>query len=241
MQTNIYRTPREAGQAAALKTASTLIHAVDRQGYARMMVSTGQSQFEFFKALTAMNLPWPQVELFHLDEYIGLPITHKASFRKYLKERFIDKVTGASMHYISGEGDVASTIAELNALIRVHPVDIGVIGIGENAHIAFNDPPADFATKEPFLVVNLNESCKRQQVREGWFPSIKDVPTQAITMSPRQIMAARTILSIVPYKVKAAAVQNTLRSSLDNMIPATILKEHPAWTLFLDEESGAEP
>jgi len=240
MNINILKTPIETGQTAAVKTATLIADTIARQGYARMVVSTGQSQFEFFEALTAMDIPWPQVELFHLDEYIGLPITHKASFRKYLKERFICKAPGASMHYVSGEGDIVPVIANLNAMLREKPVDIGVIGIGENAHIAFNDPPADFDTEEPYIVVTLDEACRRQQVREGWFPMIDDVPKQAISMSVRQILSCKTIVSVVPHSVKAIAVRDTLSAVKPvSAIPASALTAHSDWHLYLDEASAS--
>jgi len=174
-----------------------------------------------------------------LDEYIGISEEHPASFVRYLKERFTGGLPFARVRFIDGMADVREEIAALSAEITERPVDVAFIGIGENAHIAFNDPPADFETAEPFLAVSLNDACKRQQVREGWFPSIKDVPKQAVTMSPRQIMASKVIISVVPHKVKADAVSKMLHSALDPQIPATILKEHSACTLFLDEESGA--
>lgn len=241
MECNIFTTSQEMGKHAAEKVADLIRKTVSEKGKARLLVSTGQSQFEFFEEITKMeDIPWESVEIFHLDEYIGLPITHPASFRKYLKERFIDKINPAEMHYISGEGDIAATIAEVTESIRKSPIDIGIIGIGENGHIAFNDPPADFDTKNAYHVVTLDEKCRMQQVGEGWFGSIEEVPKQAISATVPQILACRTIVSIVPHKVKAEAVRNTLESpEVTNLIPATALRNHERWYLYLDADSAS--
>ena len=228
------------GRKAAEKVAELIRETVSTQGYARILVSTGQSQFEYFEALVAMDLPWEKVEIFHLDEYVGLPITHPASFRKYLKERFIDKISDAKMHYISGEGDTDKMIAEYTEEIRKAPIDVGIIGIGENGHIAFNDPPADFETKAAYHVVALDTKCRMQQVGEGWFAGLEDVPEYAISATVYQIMESKTIVSVVPHSVKAEAVKNTLETEgVTNRIPATKMKEHANWFLFLDEDSAA--
>ena len=222
MKLSISRTSDEMGRKAAEKTAELIRQTISEQGEARILVSTGQSQFEFFEALIQMDIPWDKVEIFHLDEYVGLPVTHGASFRKYLKERFIDKIGSARMNYIDGEGD------------------IGIIGIGENAHIAFNDPPADFETTASYHVVELDERCRRQQVGEGWFAAIEDVPRYAISATVSRIMACRCIISVVPHKVKAAAVQKTLETDeVTNVIPATKMREHDNWYLYLDEDSAS--
>jgi len=236
----ISKTPAEMGKAAAEKVRSLIFDAIEKQGYARMMVSTGQSQFEFFENIIASDIPWEKVELFHLDEYIGIPETHKASFVKYLKERFLAKVTGAKMNFISGEGDVQKQIDSISAIIREKPVDIGVIGIGENAHIAFNDPPADFDTKDAYAVVTLDEDCRKQQVGEGWFPTIDDVPKQAISITVHEILRCKTVVSVVPHAVKANAIKNTVTAKqADNKIPATALLSHPDWYLYLDDASAS--
>lgn len=240
MQCSISATSQEMGKRAAEKVAELIRETVREKGKARLLVSTGQSQFEFFEEITAMDIPWEAVEIFHLDEYIGLPITHPASFRKYLKERFIDKIGPAQMHYISGEGDIAAVIDEVTESIRKSPIDIGIIGIGENGHIAFNDPPADFETKAAYHVVSLDERCRMQQVGEGWFGSLEEVPRQAISATVPQILSCRTIVSIVPHKVKAEAVRNTLEApAVTNLIPATALREHPRWYLYLDADSAS--
>ena len=240
MQCSISATSQEMGKRAAEKVAELIRETVREKGKARLLVSTGQSQFEFFEEITAMDIPWEAVEIFHLDEYIGLPITHPASFRKYLKERFIDKIGPAQMHYISGEGDIAAVIDEVTESIRKSPIDIGIIGIGENGHIAFNDPPADFETKAAYHVVSLDERCRMQQVGEGWFGSLEEVPRQAISATVPQILSCRTIVSIVPHKVKAEAVRNTLEApAVTNLIPATALREHPRWYPYLDADSAS--
>lgn len=240
MQCSISATSQEMGKRAAEKVAELIRETVREKGKARLLVSTGQSQFEFFEEITAMDIPWESVEIFHLDEYIGLPITHPASFRKYLKERFIDKIGPAQMHYISGEGDIAAVIDEVTESIRKSPIDIGIIGIGENGHIAFNDPPADFETKAAYHVVSLDERCRMQQVGEGWFGSLEEVPRQAISATVPQILSCRTIVSVVPHKVKAEAVRNTLEApAVTNLIPATALREHPQWYLYLDADSAS--
>ena len=240
MEISISHDARELGLRAALFAEQKLNSIIDEQGEARLLVSTGSSQFETIQALTNSSVDWSKVEVFHLDEYIGLQVAHKASFRKYLHERFIDLVPVKKFHPVDGEGDVKETIRRLSAAIKEKPVDLGLIGIGENAHIAFNDPPADFNTKEAYIVVNLDDDCKMQQVNEGWFGSIEDVPEKAISMSPWQILQSKTIISCVPHKVKANAIFRTFTSALDNMVPATILKQHNDFHLYLDVNSASE-
>ena len=233
-------TPEKLGEYAAAAVAQLLNQAVSRQGCARLILSTGASQFETLDALVKMDVPWEQVEMFHLDEYVGLPITHGASFRKYLKERFVSRVSLKAAHFVDGEGDITANIEAVSRELLKAPVDVGVIGIGENGHIAFNDPPADFDTDEAYKVVTLDERCKRQQVGEGWFADMDQVPKQAITMSVKQIMACRHIVSAVPHSVKAEAVYNTITRNVSPEIPAAILKTHPDWRLFIDDASAAK-
>lgn len=177
--------------------------------------------------------------MFHLDEYINLDENHPASFRKYLKERFTNKVQLKKAHFVDGNGNVSQNIEALTEAVRKSPIDVGVIGIGENAHIAFNDPPADFDTEEAYKVVQLDDRCKMQQVGEGWFPDIDAVPKEAITMTVKQILKCKAIISCVPYKVKAKAILDTLTEPINNMVPATILKTHSDWHLFVDEDSAS--
>ena len=188
------------------------------------------------EALVQEDVDWSKVEMFHLDEYVNLPETHIASFRKYLKERFISKLNLKGAYLVDGD---LSHIPALTEKLREKVVDVGLIGIGENAHIAFNDPPADFDTQEAYILVNLNDTCKRQQVREGWFKTMDEVPRQAISMSVSQIMKCKRIVSCVPYTVKAKAIYDTLNSDTTNAVPATILKEHEDFTLFLDQDSAS--
>ncbi|MCM1027160.1 MAG: 6-phosphogluconolactonase [Roseburia sp.] len=236
MNLHIEKTPALLGEKAAALTASLLRDAIHTNGCARLVLSTGSSQFETLEALVKEDIDWSKVTMFHLDEYVNLPETHPASFRKYLKERFLSKVTLAACHLV--DGDPAS-IPALTEELRKSPIDVGLIGIGENAHIAFNDPPADFDTREAYIVVNLNERCKQQQVGEGWFPTTADVPPQAISMTAWQIMQCRSIISAVPHKVKARAVADTMSHDTTPEIPATLLKTHPHFNLFLDEESAS--
>lgn len=236
---HVYRTPEEMGNEAARLIAEKLNGAIAQKGEARLLLSTGASQFEMMDALIHMPVDFAKVTMFHLDEYVALPVTHIASFRKYLQERFVDKVPLKEAVFVNGEGDVEANIAAITARIKEAPIDVGVIGIGENGHIAFNDPPADFDTEASYKVVNLDERCKRQQVGEGWFATVDDVPKQAISMTVKQIMACDSIVSVVPHAVKAEAVKNTLERDVTNLVPATIMKTHPDFNLFLDSESAA--
>lgn len=238
MRINVFKTPEQMGEDAAKFIADKLNAAIEKQGYARLLLSTGASQFEMISSLVKQDVDWSKVTMFHLDEYIGLPETHIASFRKYLKERFASKVNLKEAVYVNGEGNVEENIAYITKRITEAPIDVAAIGIGENGHIAFNDPPADFETQESYIIVNLDDRCKRQQVGEGWFATVDDVPKQAISMTVSQMLKSRCIVSVVPRAVKAEAVKNTLAQDVNNMVPATILKTHPDWNLYLDEESA---
>ncbi|MGI6538477.1 MAG: glucosamine-6-phosphate deaminase [Caldicoprobacterales bacterium] len=239
MEIKILKDDKELGKAAADLCAEILNEAIEKNGKARLILSTGASQLSTLNELIEKDVDWQKVEMFHLDEYIDLPESHPASFRKYLKERFVSKIPLGKAHFVVTEGDLQENIRKLSEEVTREPIDLALIGIGENAHIAFNDPPADFDTEEPYIVVELDEKCKNQQVREGWFPTIDDVPKKAVTMSAKQIMKSKVIVSCVPYKVKAQAVYDTLNNDVTNMIPATILKTHDNYTLFLDEESAS--
>lgn len=236
---NVAPTPEELGIRAASAIAGYLTEAIREQGYARLVLSTGASQFETLEALLTHDIAWDKVEMFHLDEYANLPESHPASFRKYLKERFVSKVSLKAAHFVNGEGDIQENIAQLTRELRRAPIDVGVIGIGENGHIAFNDPPADFETEEAYKLLTLDERCRKQQVGEGWFASVDEVPAQAISMCVKQIMACRHIVTAVPHSVKAEAIYNTITSPLSPLVPATMLKNHPDWNLFLDDASAA--
>lgn len=239
MRINIFKTTDEMGKDSAAFIAAKLNKAIAAKGEARLLLSTGASQFEMFQNIVKEDVDWSKVTMFHLDEYVGLPETHIASFRKYLKERFVSQVGLKEAHFVSGEGDVKANIAALTAKLREAPIDVGVIGIGENGHIAFNDPPANFDTKEAYIVVDLDERCRMQQVGEGWFTGLEDVPPQAISMTVYQIMQSQCIVTIVPHGVKAEAVRNTLAQEVNNLVPATMLKTHSNWNLWLDSDSAA--
>ena len=228
----------ELGSKAAKFAAMKLNEAIRINGGARMVVSTGSSQFEIFQALLKEDIEWKQIEIFHLDEYIGLPVTHKASFRKYLYERFINSIDAKQFYSVETEGDITKVINSLTREIKKAPIDLGLIGIGVNAHIAFNDPPADFDTRESYIVVNLDNQCKLQQVNEGWFSSVEEVPDKAVSMTVWQIMQCRTIISCVPHLVKAEAVYKTFTNKETNIVPATMLKQHNDFNLYLDNNSA---
>ena len=239
MRIRVYNTLPELGAAAAAQAAGVINSAIEQTGAARVVLSTGASQFPFFDALARYPIDWPRVEAFHLDEYVGIDGQHIASFRRYLRERFDSVFKPGKMHYVSGEGDVAANIAALSAALLRAPIDLGMIGIGENGHLAFNDPPADFDTDAAYHVVHLNDACKAQQVREGWFPTPADVPPTAISMTIKQILKCKAIISVVPHAVKADAVRGAVRQEVSNMLPATILKEHGDVTIYLDDASAA--
>jgi len=241
MYLNVAPTKDQLGKNAAEKIASCIREAIEARGEARIVLSTGASQFETLAALVKMDIDWSKVIMFHLDEYVALPITHIASFRKYLTERFVNIVNPKEVYFVNGEGDVEANIKELTAKLREKPIDVGVIGIGENAHIAFNDPPADFDTKEAYIVVNLNDTCKKQQVGEGWFATVNDVPKQAISMTAYQIMQCNCIVAPVPGQRKAQAIHDTLaaKGAIDPMVPATLMMTHADCNLFLDVNSAS--
>ncbi|HMM30947.1 MAG TPA: glucosamine-6-phosphate deaminase [Clostridia bacterium] len=238
MRINVLPTPKAMGADAAVFIANKLNQAIASQGYARLLLSTGASQFDMLEELVRQDVAWNKVTMFHLDEYVGLSEQHPASFRKYLKERVVSKVPFAEAVFVNGEGDVKENITFLSNRIREAEIDVAAIGIGENGHIAFNDPPADFDTEESYIVVKLDERCRLQQVGEGWFPGMDAVPETAISMTVRQMLRAKCIVSVVPHAVKADAVQKTLAQEVNNLVPATILKTHPDWHLYLDAQSA---
>lgn len=240
MVIKIFEDKLSVARAAAEQAVISLHNAIQRNGQARIIAATGASQFEFLDALTTMSgIEWPRVEMFHLDEYIGLPISHPASFRKYLRERLIDKTGITKYHFLEGDGDVATMVRKVSAELIAAPIDIAFVGIGENGHLAFNDPPADFQTEEPYIVVDLDEACRRQQVGEAWFADLSEVPKRAISMSVRQILKAREIVCIVPDARKAQAVKSCIEEEVSPLVPASILRTHANTTVFLDEHSAA--
>ena len=234
-------TKAEMAQAAASRATRVLRDAIARNQQARVIAATGASQFEFLEALTASShIAWGKVVFFHLDEYVGLPETHPASFRRYLKERIVARVHPAAFHFIAGDApDPSAEARRVGALLVEQPVDVAFVGIGENGHLAFNDPPADFETEEPYLVVRLDEACRRQQLGEGWFQHFEDVPERAISMSIRQLMKAQEILCIVPDERKAEAVRDCLELPVSPQHPASMLQRHPRATVYLDRLSAS--
>jgi glucosamine-6-phosphate deaminase len=241
MLIKVFTDKASLGRAAAEQAAATIRRAIAERGMARIIAATGTSQFEFLDELTkAPGIDWTKVEAFHLDEYIGLPATHPASFRKILSERLIHKTGITRFHGLKGDAATPSAEArEVGKQLASVPIDIAFLGIGENGHIAFNDPPADFTTEEPYLIVNLDQACRRQQVGEGWFADISEVPKQAISMSPRQILKAAELLVIVPDQRKAQAVRASLEEEISPLLPASILRRHSNATLYLDTDSAS--
>jgi len=227
-------------QAASAHAASAIGRAIAVRGRARIIVATGASQLEFLEDLTSNQVvDWPRVTLFHLDEYVGLPIAHPASFRKYILDRVIRKTALQDYVLLDGEGDVLEVCRQAGAAIGSAPVDVAFVGIGENGHLAFNDPPADFTTGEPYLIVRLDDACRRQQVGEGWFGSLSEVPESAISMSIRQILKSREIICVVPDERKAVPVKAALEGPVTPDVPASALREHENVTVYLDAASAA--
>jgi glucosamine-6-phosphate deaminase len=240
VQIKTYIDRETMSRAAAGHAAHALRDAIRRRGEVRIIAATGASQLAFLDALTALHgIEWNRVEMFHLDEYVGLPLAHPASFRKYLRERLIDKTGLTRYHLLDGEADPASVAEAAGREIAKAPIDAAFVGIGENGHLAFNDPPADFDTHTPYLIVTLDDACRRQQVGEGWFASVSDVPTQAISMSIRQILEAHQIICIVPDARKAPAVKACVEGPISPMAPASILRTHGNTTLYLDRDSAS--
>ena len=242
MNVFIAKNKKELGKAAAEHGADLIRRALKKNGVANIIVATGASQFEMLANLVkADDIAWNKVTAFHLDEYVGLPITHPASFRKYLWERFVSKLPLplAGFHYVNADDDPQAECDRLGKIISKTPIDVAFIGIGENGHVAFNDPPADFQTHKPYLVVELDEACRKQQFGEGWFPSLKAVPKRAISMSPNQIMKSGAIVCSVPDQRKAEAVRNSLEGQITPDVPASILQRHKNCALFLDKASAS--
>lgn len=242
MQINIAPSKQHLGEAAAKLGTTKIAQAIALRNSANVILATGASQFEMLSELLKCDLPWAQITVFHLDEYVGMPITHPASFRKYLKERFVDQLPTppAAFYYLNAETDPAMECIRVGAILKQHPIDVAFIGIGENGHLAFNDPPADFETREPYLVVELDDACRQQQFGEGWFPTFDAVPKQAVSMSVRQILASKSIVCSVPDARKSDAVAAAIEGPLTPSLPASILRHHPDCSLFLDEPSAAK-
>lgn len=242
MNKYIYRTKKEAGIAAANSAAQAIRSAIRHKGQANIILATGASQFEMLEQLAAGHgIDWLKVVMFHLDEYIGLGPDHPASFRRYLKERFVDEVSPLkAAYFVRGDAeDSAEECRRLGVLIGGHPIDVACVGIGENGHLAFNDPPADFETQEPYLTVQLDEQCRKQQLGEGWFASLDEVPSRAISMSINQILKSKQLVVTVPDLRKARAVKEALEGPVTPQCPASILQQHANCSIFLDEPAAS--
>lgn len=242
LNTEIFSNKAEGGAAAARNGADRIRQAIADRGEATIIVATGASQFEMIECLIREEgIDWNKVTGFHLDEYVGLPLRHPASFRKYLWERFVSQLPLplAAFHYLDGEEDPEKECQRVGSLISEKEVDVCFCGIGENGHLAFNDPPADFETDKPYLVVELDELCRKQQMGEGWFPTLDDVPQRALSMSVRQIMKSKAIICTVPDERKARAVKDCLTGPVDPKHPASILQTHPAAWCYLDQGSAS--
>jgi glucosamine-6-phosphate deaminase len=242
MKVRIFDTKTELGSAAAIHAESVIRTSISERGQAVIILATGTSQFDTLNALTeGEDIDWSSITMFHLDEYIGITADHAASFRRYLKERFVNRVGHLKdVHFIKGESpDPEGECRRVGVSIARQRVDVALVGIGENGHLAFNDPPADFETPEPFVVVRLDETCRKQQLCEGWFDSFEEVPRSAISMSITQIMKSSCIIASVPDERKAEAVKHAVEGPVIPGCPASILQTHPDCTLYLDRESSA--
>jgi len=241
MKIKVYGAKEAMAKEAADLAALTINEALKKQGEATIILATGMSQIGFLELLVIRDIDWARVTVFHLDEYIGLPISHPASFRKYLKERFEERVgILRKFHYIDGENpDPIEECGRLNGFIADHDIALACVGIGENGHLAFNDPPADFETETPYLVVELDEACRRQQLGEGWFPTLEAVPLKAISMSIQQILKSKTIVCLVPDSRKAEAVRNVVNGNICPEVPASILRNHSNCHFLLDEPAAS--
>ena len=241
MEVFITNDPIELGKTAGKAAAELIRNTIANKGQANVILATGSSQFETLKQLVLeKDIDWSKVVMFHLDEYIGLPETSGASFRKYLKERFLNQVPALKAVYlVDGETDPVKECKRLSTIIELNPIDVALVGIGENGHLAFNDPPADFDTKEPYIIVDLDEACRKQQFNEGWFKSVEDVPKKAISMSITQICKSKHIICSVPDVRKAKAVKDCLEEPVSNMFPASILQLHPSCSYYLDKHSAS--
>ena len=241
MKIKIFNTKESMGKVAAEKATEILLDAIKEKGEANFVIATGASQFEFLDNLTKItSIDWSKTTMFHLDEYVGLSEDHPASFRKYLKDRFINKVHPGNFYLVKGETeDPKKECDRLNGIISQKEIDVAFVGIGENGHLAFNDPPADFDTEKAYIIVELDDACRRQQLGEGWFKSFEDVPKKAISMSVKQILKSKHIICTVPDKRKAQAVKDCFKGEkISPDCPASILKKHENCFVFLDDQSS---
>ena len=240
MEMHVLENKKKLGEAAAKKAEELLSNAIDRNGSAAFIASTGASQFEFLETLTGSSMiDWQKTAMFHMDEYVGMSESHPASFCRYLKERLIDKVHPGAVYLIRGDADPEEECERISDIISRYSIDAAFVGIGENGHLAFNDPPADFETEKPCIVVKLDEKCRRPQFGEGWFKTLEDVPDKAVSLSIKQIMKSKTIICTIPDKRKAEAVKNCIEGEISPLFPASILRKHPQMFMFLDKDSSS--
>lgn len=242
LRIKIFENKEELGEAAAISVAIKLNSAISEKGSANLILATGASQFQFLEHLQKQPVNWEKITVFHLDEYLGMAVTHPASFRKYLKDRILESVHPRQVYYLNGDdADVEAEAKRYEGILKTHPIDVACIGIGENGHIAFNDPPvADFNDPKLVKVVELDEACRQQQLGEGWFPSIDDVPTHALSLTIPAIMRCKAISCVVPDERKSTAIYNTVISDISTRCPATILRKHPDAVLYLDQGSASK-
>jgi glucosamine-6-phosphate deaminase len=242
MDVRIVADKHEMGARAAAHGAALIRKALAERRTANVALATGTSQFEMLARLVMEpDIDWYRVTAFHLDEYVGLPISHPASFRRYLWERFYKLLPTPvrAFHFLNGEVDGEAECRRMGELILNHPLDVAFVGIGENGHLAFNDPPADFKADEPFQVVDLDDLCRMQQYKEGWFPNLECVPQQALTMTIPQILKSASIVCTVPDERKALAVRHALEGEISPQWPASILQSHKDVTVFLDPSAAS--
>ena len=242
LQVSVYEEPVAMGEAAADLVTQKLRNAIQQRAAANLILATGASQFSFLQALQEREIAWDKITVFHLDEYKGIPDTHPASFRKYLRERILDAVAPRRAYFLHGDADdIEQEMRRYREELEKHPIDVACIGIGENGHIAFNDPPvADFDDPERVKVVTLDDACRQQQLGEGWFPTLDDVPKEALTLTIPAILSSQSISCVVPDLRKAEAVHQTLHAEISTNCPATILRTHPDVTLFLDQAAASK-
>jgi glucosamine-6-phosphate deaminase len=240
MQIAIFPEKKELAKAAAAEASEALRNAITKRGQARLIAATGAAQFDFLDLITQdRSIDWSKVEMFHLDEYIGIPADHPASFRKFLLDRLINKTGMTRYHLLDGDRDPKEAIASVTKEIQKAPIDVAFVGIGENGHLAFNDPPADFETEEAYLVVDLDQACRKQQMGEGWFKSIDEGPRRAISMSVKQVLRAVKIIAIVPERRKAEAIAKCFGGDISPMAPSSILRTHKNAVIYLDKDSAS--
>lgn len=242
LKVKTFETVNEMGKQAAISVAQKLNESINEKGFANLILATGASQFSFLEHLQKQKIDWQKITVFHLDEYKDLSETHPASFRKYLKERILEKVQPKKVYYLNGDAeDIDAEVSRYEELLKTHPIDIACIGIGENGHIAFNDPPvADFKDPKLVKVVELDEACRKQQLGEGWFPTFEEVPTHALSLTISAIMNCKAICCVVPDIRKAEAVFNTINAEISTACPATILRSHADTILYLDKNSASK-